>query len=314
MLKKAHISSIKSGSDAWYMARLGKFTSSEIHYLTFPRGFTDQSLAYIRRKVGEELTGKPAKEDIDTNATRHGLMHEATAVRKFGKQVGLEFIIVQQLITDPATRFGSTPDGLIVLRESPDKTEYEVETLEVKCPPSFDGYILLYECETPGDLKKKKREYYWQVLDQMLQCGAKQGHLVIYHPDFKAGNHKTITFNPLHPVLTSKGKTFPIFNDLKLLRERKELGLVKFDEIRSKLMAGTGSIENYFMKEKIAICYKCGFREHYEPDEFGLQYYQAIGICPFCDNAMVDENGKPTKEIVSFTITDEEKGKSKLDI
>jgi YqaJ-like viral recombinase domain len=243
MLKIAHISAIKPGKDdesyvKWKQERLAKFTSSEIHFLTYPTGLTEGSLSYIRRKVGEELTGNPAREDIDTDATRHGLQHEEAAVRKFGVKMGIEFVIVQQLIADPDTRFGGTPDALILLRVSPDGLEYEVETVEVKCPPSFDGYISLFECETPEALKKAKREYYWQVMDQMLLCGAKRGHFVIYHPDFKAGNHKSIIFNPLDPVFDKDGKkTFPIHEDLKTLRLRKAEALIKFDQIRSKLMA-----------------------------------------------------------------------------
>lgn len=194
-------------------------------------------MSYIRRKVGEELTGKPARDEIDTQAIRHGLQHEEAAIRKFGLAQGLEFIVVQQLITEPESRFGGTPDGLILIRESPDGTEYEVETVEVKCPPSFDAYIALFECVTPADVKKENRAYYWQVLDQMDNCGAKRGHFVIYHPDFKAGNHKSIVFNPTDPVLDKEGKkTFPIHADLKLLRERKQDAVKKFEEIRSKLM------------------------------------------------------------------------------
>lgn len=237
MLKKAYISTIKPPSDEWFRARLAKFTSSDAGLLTYPSGFTEGSISYIRRKVGEELTGKPAREDIDVAATRHGLLHEADAMRKFGQQKGLEFIIVQQLIVIPDTRFGGTPDGLIILGVSPDGLEYEVETVEVKCPPSYDGYISLFECETPLKVKETKREYYWQVLDQMLLCGARRGHLVIYHPDFKAGNHKSIVFDALEAVLDEKGKkTFPIHADLKLLRERKNMAVEKFEQIRAKLM------------------------------------------------------------------------------
>lgn len=243
MLKKAHISPIGMHNkewnykDEWIRARLGKFTSSKMHYLTYPTGFTDGSTRYIRERVGEELTGRPADKEIDTEATRWGLLHEEAAIRKFGIKKGLQFVVVQQLITNPEDRFGSTPDALILLRESPDKTEYEVETVEAKCPPSFDAYIGLFECETPLDVKKENRIYYWQVVDQIQQCGAKQGHLVIYHPDFKAGNHKSITFDPMAPVEGPKGKIWPIREDLKLLKERKDMALVKFDQIRSKLMA-----------------------------------------------------------------------------
>ncbi len=246
MLKKSQISPIKVHSEAWFTARLAKFTSSEIHYLTYPSGLTDGSISYIRRKVGEELTGKPCREEFSTPATAHGLQYEAEAVRKFGIKQGLKFIIVQQLIIVPDTRFGSTPDGLIVVRISPDELEYEVETVEVKCPPTFDAYIELFECETPAAVKKAKREYYWQVLDQMVVTGAKRAHFVVYHPDFKAGNHKSIVFEPLAPQLDKNGqpeldkngrKIFPIKDDITLLKIRKQMALEKFDEIRAKLMA-----------------------------------------------------------------------------
>ena len=237
MLKKAHISNIKPPGEAWQRARLAKFTSSEIHYLTYPTGFTEGSINYIRRKVGEELTGKSSKDEIVTDATIHGLKHEAAAVHKFGLSMGLDFIIVQQLITAPGSRRGGTPDGLIVLRESPDLLEYEVETIEVKCPPTYDAYIGLFKCQTPLDLKREKREYYWQVLDQMELCGAKRGHFVIYHPDFKAGNHKSMTFETGWSTVDEKGKKcFPIYADLKLLRERKDMADARFEEIRDKLM------------------------------------------------------------------------------
>lgn len=238
MLKKAYISSVKAGSEEWHKARLAKFTSSEISYLTYPTGFTEGSINYIRRKVGEELTGKSCREEFTTPATMHGHLHEAAAVKKFGIKHGLNFIITQQLIVHPGTRFGSTPDGLIIVRESPDGTEYEAETVEVKCPPSFDAYIELFECGTPAELKKANRDYYWQVIDQMLMAEAKKGHFVVYHPDFKAGNHKSILFDPLAQVKDDKGKVgWPIREDLRLLKERKQMALGKFDEIRSKLMA-----------------------------------------------------------------------------
>lgn len=244
MLKKAHISPIRMHNkewlykEEWKRARVGKFTSSKMHYLTYPTGLTEGSINYIRQKVGEELTGVSADKEIDTEATRWGLMHEEAAIRKWGVKMGLEFVIVQQLITDPDSRFGSTPDALILIRESPDKTEYEVETLEAKCPPTFDAYIGLFECDRPVQLKKENRIYYWQVIDQMDQAGAKRGHFVIYHPDFKAGNHKSMVFDPLEPEVDVLGrKTFPIYEDLKLLRIRKKQALVEFDRIRKKLIS-----------------------------------------------------------------------------
>ena len=30
------------------------------------------------------------------------------------------------------------------------------------------------------------------------------------------------------------------------------------------------------------ITCECGFADDYEPDELGINYYQAVGICPAC--------------------------------
>jgi len=232
MLKKSKISHIKIYSDEWHASRLAKFTSSDIHFLT---GSSFQR--YVRLKVGEEITGKSAKGEIDVEATRWGGFYEADAVQKFGQKMGYEFLIVQQLITEDGSRFGCTPDFLNVTRISPDETEYEVETGEVKCPPTYDNYLLLFECETPQDLKSAKKEYYWQVLDQMDNCEAIKGHFIAYHPDFRAGNMKHIVFDKMQSIATAKGKSFPLYDDLKFLREQKKKAVIEFERLRDKLMA-----------------------------------------------------------------------------
>lgn len=230
-LLKSKISDIKILSEAWYATRLAKMTASEnYHLIEDGKGFTN----YIRDKVGEELTGKSSKKDIDNDSLRWGSFFEAEAVTKFGQSKGLSFLVVQQLICDPNSRFGCTPDGLIVLSETPDKLAYNAETVEVKCPPTYNVYIALFECETPQDLKKESKQYYWQVIDQMEQCGALKGHFVVYHPDFKVGNMNAIEFDTHKQV----NGDYPIHKDLKLLRERKVIAETKFEEIRAKLMAG----------------------------------------------------------------------------
>ena len=72
MLQKTKIQKVGVGSEDWTTARLGKFTSSDIFNL-----FGAGAMQYIRRKVGEELTGKSAKGDIDVEATRWGNFYEA---------------------------------------------------------------------------------------------------------------------------------------------------------------------------------------------------------------------------------------------
>lgn len=237
MLKKSKISGIKIHSDEWHTARLAKFTSSEIYLLMAPTGFGEGAINYIRRKVGEEITGKSSKGEIDVDATRWGNFYEAEALTKFGRQREVDFLVAQQLISEPGERFGCTPDGLIPTRISPDDTEYDVETVEVKCPPTFDNYIRFFECNSAKDLKEESKQYYWQVLDQLDNCGALVGWFVVYHPDFKAGNMKIIRIDAMQQVEVKGNKTFPIYNDLKLLRERKAMAEQKFNEIREKLIA-----------------------------------------------------------------------------
>lgn len=57
-----------------------------------------------------------------------------------------------------------------------------------------------------------------------------------------------------------------------------------------------------------AICSnkECDFSEEFEPDEFGLTYYQAIGECPVCGWQTIYPGGKLTKEIIQITLIPED--------
>jgi hypothetical protein len=238
MLLKSKISKIQMLSEEWFEGRLGKFTSSEIHFLMGDKFLTTGCQSYIHRKAGEVLTGKSIKGEIDTDATRWGAAEESNAVKKFAKWAGLDFIICQQLISDDVTPFGSTPDGIIVKGESSDGLKYDVNTVEVKCPPTYTSYVGLALCETPQDLKSGCKIYYWQVLDQMLSCDCLVGYFVAYHPDFKQGNMRIIEFRKMQEVGIEYKKEvqFPIAKDMKLLAERKQMALEERDRIIQKLI------------------------------------------------------------------------------
>ena len=49
----------------------------------------------------------------------------------------------------------------------------------------------------------------------------------------------------------------------------------------------------------MAICKDCGEVEEFTPDEYGLNYYQAIGECS-CGQPTYYENGNPTKTVLIF--------------
>lgn len=237
MLKKSSITRKNILSDEWYDGRIGKFTSSEIHYLCGDKFETTGCLNYVYRKVGEQLTGKSVKNDIDVEATRWGAAFEADAIKKFAKWKGLTYIVCQQLVTEEGSMFGSTPDGLIVNRVNSDDTAYDVTTVEVKCPQTYANYVSLALCRTPQDVKLTDKKYYWQVIDQMLNCECLVGYFVCYHPDFKEGNMNIVEFRKMQEIGFENGNEikFPLVKDMAFLSDRKVLAVKKFNEIRQKV-------------------------------------------------------------------------------
>lgn len=227
MLKKDRISGITIFSEEWQNNRLGKFTSSRIHALVADKPYSKGFMSYIYQKVGEELTGKQIYEnEPETDAMQWGIENEPIALQKFGKVKGLDFLVVQQLIIVPDTRYMGTPDALIVMNESVDQSAYNVATVEVKCFPSFQSYVTLALCKTPSDVKKAFPYVYWQIIDQMLICDCLNGYCVAYHPQFRAGNLNIVEFRKIE-----------LIEDFKFLNERKKMATEKFDEIRTQMIA-----------------------------------------------------------------------------
>ncbi len=232
MLHKSNITKIQAGTTEWRELRLGKFTSSDIHLLMGTKGIGKTGLDYIYRKVGESITGRSDEKEYGfVEQMEHGLKHEALAVREFANSRKADFIVVQTTVNAPNSMFLSTPDSVLVLSETTDELGYNVETLEVKCPFKFHTYIQQRMCVTPQDLKKTFENYYWQVLDQMLVCGASVGYFYTYNPDFPEGNRgHTITFRQVE-----------VWDDMKLLQKRKAEAAEKFKEIKQYLSKSVSS-------------------------------------------------------------------------
>lgn len=231
MLLKTHISNISHGSEDWVQVRSSRFTSSEIHFLCDKEGIGKGGMSYIYRKVGEHISGVPIRKEIDTEATVWGNIYEPEAIRKYGRKHNLEFLITQKLIFDPNGRFSSTPDFLEVESETEEKEGYNVTTGEVKCPLTYDAFIALCLCDTPADVKKTEKKYYWQTLDEMENCGSVKGKLVIYHPHFGEHSLKEIVFRKFEKIDGIR----VLENEMIFLNQRKNEALIKFEEIKKKL-------------------------------------------------------------------------------
>lgn len=229
MLKVAHISNITIYSHEWDMARLGRFTSSRMSVLMTEKGITDSGgMTYVHHKVGEIITKKSmATEDdiIEDENTAWGREYEPMAIRKFGAQYGIQYIVTQKLILDPNSQFSSTPDAIWVHGQSVLKAdEYNVSTLEVKCPRKFHKFIPLYKCKTPADLKAFNKNYYWQVIDQMYNCDAAVGYFGCFHPLFPEGKNLSVI----------EFKKIDLWPEFKKMKERKDLAVKLFNEIKAE--------------------------------------------------------------------------------
>lgn len=203
MLKKAHISNIQIYTQEWDNIRKGRFTSSRISQLMGEETITKVAgMSYIYQKAGEKITNKSmADEDevIEDENTAWGRENEPGAIRKFGKIMGLDFLVTQKIILDPNANESSTPDALWIHGQSVlSDDEYHVSTLEVKCPRKFNRFIPLWECDTPEKLKKYSKIYYWQVIHQMRICDSAVGYFACFHPLFPdATNMRIIEFQKI---------------------------------------------------------------------------------------------------------------------
>ncbi len=225
MLHKNSITNIEIYSTEWDAFRIGKFTSSKISTLMPEKGLGDGGMSYIYQKASEFLIGQTLAEEeaiIEDENTVWGLEHEMRALETFCKIRGIQYLVIQKLIHVPGTVFSSTPDALHVIESSVFQEDcYNVATVEVKCPRKFPRFLELYRCNTPMDIWKVERKYFWQVVDQMFNCGAVLGYLGVYHPLFPIGkNMKIIEFNKID-----------LWDKFKFLEERKRQAVTIYNEI-----------------------------------------------------------------------------------
>lgn len=213
MLKIENITKAAIYSDEWQMQRRGKFTSSKIHCLMSERGLGTGAYSYIDQKLGEEMTGHTVsdEDDIEDENTAWGNQYEPKAIEQFHLRNKIQFLVTQKLIHAPNSRYSSTPDAIWVHGLASNQLEYNVSTLEVKCPRKFHRFNKLYRCNTPNDILKTESKYFWQVIDQMENCDSSIGYFAVYHPLYPENcNFKQIQFKKLE-----------LWDEFKFLKKRK---------------------------------------------------------------------------------------------
>lgn len=231
MLHKNWISNIEIYSKEWDLIRLGKFTSSMAHCLMTKKALTVDGISYIHQKVGELITGQSGcseeEKNVENEYTGWGVSNEVFGIQEFGETMGIKYLVIGKMIHEPGSRFSSTPDALWVINSSVTKEDhYNVATVEVKCPYKYNTFIPLYRCKTPKELRAEKPNYFWQVLDQMDNCGANVGYFVVYHPLFPVGNNMRII----------EFRQIDLWDEFAFLQQRKKQALEIFGQIYSEFL------------------------------------------------------------------------------
>lgn len=186
---------IDQGTPEWDRVRVGKFTASEIWKLMVePKTNVDKeagklsetSMTYISEKVAEVMTGQ-CKQQGYAFPMVWGTEKEPDAINAFIEKTGFTYERVGFFsFSDHA---GGSPDGFI----------NDDAIIEVKCP--YDSavqldYLMLTD---QWDLKRLKREYYWQCQANMLFTDRNLCYFVTYDPRMKEEKHQLVTLE-IKPV------------------------------------------------------------------------------------------------------------------
>lgn len=193
------------------LARVGKFTGSEIWKLMGAKGFGKTGETYIYEKVAEFLTGVPVKPEFQAASTQWGIDHESEAKDYFKAATGLTIINSETLEN---SQIAGTPDGII----KGNKIGFEI-----KCPFNSGNHLKNLLMSKELDLLDLHPEYYWQIVSYMWLTGFTKWKFCSYDPRFKDEKRMLILNIELIP------------EHLTLLQNRVIEAKLIFENIISKL-------------------------------------------------------------------------------
>lgn len=171
----------------------GKFTASEIHKLMGEKGgiTTATAQTYILEKVAEELSDPEWIDDTyKGKAIEWGLMLEPEALEYYSLAFNVPVEKPQSQNAEWSDEVGCSPDGLVYPKDN------KVYGLECKCPYYTANHVKHMLLKTEQDLKKLTKDYYWQILMNMLIFGLDYYELISYDPRFIGANRMYVL--PFH--------------------------------------------------------------------------------------------------------------------
>lgn len=187
---------IEHGSEEWFDARLSLLSSSKCGDLIGKDG-NETSEKYILTKVHEALSNQRG-DNIKAASLEWGTEYEPYALEEFSERTG------ETVITGIAYEW----DG--IFWGTPDGETSEPAIIEVKCPATGSVHIQNLTIKDIEIFKKKRKDYYWQIVGNLLLSGYEKGYFVSYDPRLKA------------PYNLSILEVKPIGNDLEILKNAIE--------------------------------------------------------------------------------------------
>ena len=160
------------------LERRGRITASAVHKLMGKSLDTDTTMTYIYSLVMNELGVE--SDEVSSAATDWGHIYESVAKEYYMIATGADLLDSDFIICEENNEIGCTPDALEV-----DKDTAEIDTgLEIKCPFNPVNHLENLLIKTQDDLKKQRKEYYWQIQMQMYVCKKDRWKFISFDPRY----------------------------------------------------------------------------------------------------------------------------------
>jgi hypothetical protein len=167
--------------EEWLQKRCGNFTASTIWKLMEEgkngKMFSNAGEKQIKCNAIEKLSGKPLPSGGRGIAAIQGIENEAGGLELLGIEQNKTFFKHKTL------SFGATPDAIKVIGG-------ETWTYDIKHPHAGDTKYEYMTIKSFKDLYYINKEYFYQVIGQILALGASIGYLIIR--DLMTGKYNLI--------------------------------------------------------------------------------------------------------------------------
>lgn len=211
---------VEQRSDAWFEARKGKITSSEIYKImgdskTKGGGLSETAKTYLLEKVSESLGGALAlSHPVGTRpaALEWGIELEDLACKAYEEKINVK---VEKASFMPLNEhYGGSPDGLL-----PPKG-----IIEIKCPFASANHFKHGFIESDADFKKIAPNYYYQCLSNIICADAEWCDFISFDP----------RVDELYTLFIYR------FNrneeEVEAMKSRVNLSIEYMDELRDRIM------------------------------------------------------------------------------